>query len=85
MGAMTQVRSRFLGRALIAIAALQQVAVLRQLGKRSFPVWLLLALFTAPLSALLAWVGYTLSVMDWDAPADYPPAAPERESERPDA
>lgn len=64
-----------LGRALLAIAALQQVAVLRQLGRRSFPVWLLLALLTAPLSAFLAWVGYTLTVMDWDAPADYPPAS----------
>jgi len=57
----------------MAIAALQQVAVLRQLGRRSFPVWLLLALLTAPLSALLGWVGYTLATIDWDTPADYPP------------
>lgn len=73
MGPMTQSRSRMLGRALMAIAALQQVAVLRQLGRRSFPVWLLLALLTAPLSALLGWVGYTLATIDWDHPADYPP------------
>ena len=75
MGPMTQARSRMLGRALMAIAALQQVAVLRQLGRRSFLVWLLLALLTAPLSALLAWVGYTLATTNWDNPADYPPAA----------
>jgi hypothetical protein len=73
MGPMTQARSRMLGRALMAIAAMQQVMMLRQLGRRSFPVWVLLALFTAPLSALLAWVGYTLATMDWDHPADYPP------------
>lgn len=71
---MTQYRSMMLGRALIAVAVLQQVAVVRQLGRRSFVVWLLLALFTAPLSALLAWVGYTLATTDWDDPADYPPA-----------
>ena len=73
MGPMTQARSRMLGRALMAIAAMQQVMMLRQLGRRSFPVWVALALLTAPLSALLAWVGYTLSTMDWDNPADYPP------------
>ena len=73
MGPMTQQRSRLLGRALIAIAALQQIAILRQLGRRSFVVWLLLALLTAPISALLGWVGYTLVVMNWDDPADYPP------------
>lgn len=74
MGPMTQARSRMLGRTLMAVAALQQVMMLRQIGKRSFPVWVLLALLTAPLSALLAWVGYTLATIDWDNPADYPPA-----------
>lgn len=79
MGPMTQARSRMLGRTLMVVAALQQVMMLRQLGKRSFAVWVLLALITAPISALLAWVGYTLATIDWDHPADYPPAEPGRE------
>jgi hypothetical protein len=75
MGAMTQARSRMLGRALIGIAALAEVALLRQTRRRPLPAWLLLAMLTVPVSAYLAWTGYTLATMNWDDPEDYPPAS----------
>lgn len=73
---MTQDRSRALGRAIIGWAALQLLLALR--GCRDSPWWLALPalLVVAALSAFLGWVGYTLVVIDWDAPADYPPASP---------
>lgn len=73
MPPMTQQRSRVMGRALMAIAAIKLAWLLRGLSRRSLlasACWIVLVL---PLAGLLLWTGYTLSVMDWDAPADFPP------------
>ena len=74
MGPMTQERSRILGRALLAVSAIQVLLFLRGLGHRSLLASVLLAILVAPLSALLAWVGCTLATTNWDDPADYPPS-----------
>ena len=74
MRGMTQQRSRMLGRALLAAAAIDLLLFVRGLGRRSLLASVLLAILAAPLSGLLAWVGYTLATTNWDDPADYPPS-----------
>ena len=80
MGAMTQARSRALGRTIMAWSAIQLVLFalgLRRRGMRpkSCVVALPVGLAVAALSALGFWVGYTLATTNWDDPADYPPPA----------
>ncbi|MSQ31349.1 MAG: hypothetical protein EXR64_04905 [Dehalococcoidia bacterium] len=70
---MTQARSRRLGRVLITGSVIAMLVFLR--GARRRPWLLPLGLVVAPLALLGTWAGYTLATMDWDDPADYPPAA----------
>ena len=72
---MTQDRSRLLGRALVGWSVLQLLLVLRGLRGTSWVLALPAVVLVGALSMLLAWAGVTLVVMDWDDPADYPPAA----------
>jgi len=71
---MTQARSRWLGRTLLAVAGLQFVGAARALRGCPWFVALPLLVVTGAVSALLAWAGVTLAVMNWDDPADYPPS-----------
>lgn len=71
---MTVDRSRWLGRGLVAGAALIAAWWLRRLVGRPLTS-LLLAPVLLPAAALGLWAGYTLTVMDWDEPADFPGAA----------
>ena len=71
---MTVDRSRWLGRGLVAVAALAAAWWLRRLVRRPLTS-LLLAPVLLPATALGLWAGYTLTVMDWDEPADFPGAA----------
>lgn len=73
---MTQRRSRILGRLLMAAAGLKLSWYVRGLGGRPALASLLLAPLVLGAAGLLLWVGFTLSVMDWDNPADYPPSDP---------
>ncbi len=75
-GPMTQQRSRLLGRLLMAAAGLKVSWYLRGLRRRSVLASVLLAPLVLVAAGLLLWVGTTLSVMNWDNPADYPPADP---------
>jgi hypothetical protein len=75
IGPMTQARSRWLGRALLGVAGLQVLLAARSVRGRSALIGLPVLAAVGALSVLLAWTGVTLAVMDWDAPADYPPAA----------
>lgn len=68
---MTVERSRWLGRGLMAVAALTAVWWLRRLMRRPLGS-LLLAPALLPLVVLGLWAGFTLNVMDWDEPADFP-------------
>lgn len=68
---MTVERSRWLGRGLVAVAALAAAWWLRRLVRRPLTS-LLLAPVLLPAAALGLWAGYTLAVMDWDDPADFP-------------
>ncbi|MGE3962333.1 MAG: hypothetical protein AB7F65_11700 [Dehalococcoidia bacterium] len=71
---MTQQRSRQIGRALVVIAAVQVLWFLARGSRRSALLALPLGLATFLVAGVLTWVGVTLAVMDWDHPADYPPA-----------
>lgn len=72
-GPMTLERSRWLGRALIAWAGVSSLLAVAMVRARW---WLLpVALVTLAGAGLLAWIGVTLAVMDWDDPADWPPSA----------
>ncbi len=69
---MTVERSRWLGRGLVALGALLAASWLRRLPRK--PVTsLLLAPVLLPLAAISLWGGFTLTVMDWDDPADFIP------------
>lgn len=72
MGPMTQARSRWLGRAILATAAIHLWLALSMARRRWWLIPLALALALA--AAVEAWVGTTMVVMNWDNPADYPPA-----------
>ena len=75
MGAMTQERSRALGRAIMAVAIVQLVLYLAAAARRSYlAVAIPLGIALGVVSALAFWVGYTMATTDWDHPADYPPA-----------
>lgn len=67
---MTVERSRWMGRGLMAAAALLAVWWLRRLVHRPLTS-LLLASVLLPVAALGLWAGFTLNVMDWDEPADF--------------
>jgi len=68
---MTVERSRWLGRGLMALAALLAAWWLRRLVRR--PVTsLLVAPVLLPAVTLGLWAGFTLNVLDWDDPADFP-------------
>ncbi len=67
---MTVERSRWMGRGLMAVGALLTVWWLRRLVRRPLTA-LLLAPTLLPVAALGLWAGFTLSVMDWDDPADF--------------
>lgn len=71
---MTQQRSRLMGRVLMAVAAIKLAWLLRGLSSRSLLASAFWSVLVLPVAGLLLWTGYTLSVMDWDAPADFPPA-----------
>lgn len=69
---MTVERSRRLGRGLMGVATLAALWWLRRLTRR--PVTsILLAPLLLPAVALGLWAGFTLTVLDWDAPADFDP------------
>lgn len=68
---MTVERSRWLGRGLIAASALVAAWWLRRLIRRPLTS-LLLAPVLLPAAALGLWAGFTLTVLDWDDPADFP-------------
>ncbi|RLT36770.1 MAG: hypothetical protein DWI58_18075 [Chloroflexi bacterium] len=69
---MTVERSRWLGRGLMGVATLAALWWLRRLTRR--PVTsILLAPLLLPAVALGLWAGFTLTVLDWDAPADFDP------------
>lgn len=63
-----------LGRVLVTWSGIQLLLAARGLRRASWLVVLPVALVIAALSALGAWVGYTLATTNWDAPADYPSA-----------
>ena len=67
---MTVERSRWMGRGLMAVGALLTVWWLRRLVRSPLTA-LLLAPTLLPVAALGLWAGFTLSVMDWDDPADF--------------
>ena len=72
---MTQERSRRIGRALMALAGLQFVCFFLGAVRRSYLVVAVpIGIAVGIASGLLFWIGYTMSVKDWDNPADYPPA-----------
>lgn len=77
-GPMTQQRSRELGGLLIAIAAAIKLTWFLGSfgGQRSVLASIVLGIIVVPIAALLFWIGVTLVVMNWDNPADYPPADP---------
>lgn len=69
---MTVERSRWLGRGVMGVAALAGLWWLRRLTTR--PVTsILLAPLLLPAVALGVWAGFTITVLDWDAPADFDP------------
>ncbi len=68
---MTVERSRWLGRGLMAVGALAAVWWLRRFVRHPLTS-LLLAPVLLPAVALSLWGGFTLTVMDWDEPADFP-------------
>ncbi len=78
MGPMTQQRSRALGALLIAIAgAMKLTWFLGSFGgRRSVLASIVLGIIVLPIVAMVFWIGVTLVVMNWDNPADYPPADP---------
>jgi hypothetical protein len=63
---MTVERSRWLGRGLMASGALAAAWWLRRLTRRP-----LTSMLVAPI--VLPVAGFTLTVLDWDAPADFTP------------
>jgi hypothetical protein len=74
MGPMTQERSRALGRAIMAAAAIQMLLYLLGATRRSYlAVAIPLGIALGAVSGLAFWVGYTMATTDWDHPADYPP------------
>ena len=75
MGPMTQQRSRLLGRLLMAAAGVKLSWYVAGLRGRPVVASLLLAPLVLAAAGMLLWIGYTLSVMNWDHPADYPRAA----------
>lgn len=68
---LTQAQSRGLGRALLVVSVITLVNVVRSTARRRSLAALLLAPGVAMLALLGVWGGYTLSVMNWDDPADY--------------
>ena len=78
MGPMTQQRSRELGGLLIAIAGAMKLTWFLGCfgGRRSVLASIVLGIIVLPIVAVLFWIGVTLVVMNWDNPADYPPADP---------
>lgn len=73
---MTQQRSRRIGRALMALAGLQLLVFFVGAIRRSYLVVAVpVGIAVGIASGFLFWVGYTMSVKDWDDPEDYPPAA----------
>lgn len=73
MGPMTQERSRALGRAIMAFAVVQIVLYVVAATRRSYLALAIpLGIALGIVSGLAFWVGYTMTVTDWDAPADYP-------------
>ena len=83
---MTQQRSRLIGRALMALAGFQFVFFLLGAARRSYLVLAIpIGVTVGIVSGLLFWIGYTMSVKDWDNPADYPPAAASGDTPPPDS
>ncbi len=83
---MTQQRSRQIGRALMALAGFQFVFFLLGAARRSYLVVVIpIGIAVGIASGLLFWIGYTMSVKDWDDPADYPPAAANEGAPPPDS
>lgn len=69
---MTVERSRWLGRSLMALGALASAWWLQRLTRRPLTS-ILVAPIVLPMAALGVWAGFTLTVLDWDAPADFTP------------
>lgn len=70
---MTQERSRQIGKALMALAAVQFLFFLAGAARRSYLVLAVpIGLAVGAASGLLFWVGYTMATKDWDNPADWP-------------
>ena len=63
-----------LGRLLMACGGLLLPMTARSMRGRSVLLALPVLLVIAAVSAFFAWVGITLATMNWDNPADYPPA-----------
>lgn len=73
---MTQERSRQIGKALMALGAVQFLFFLAGAARRSYLVLAVpIGLAVGAASGLLFWVGYTMATKDWDNPADWPPNA----------
>jgi hypothetical protein len=69
----TQAQVRMLGRTVMAVAAIEIAGTL-VVTRRAHPLLAVPAVLAGTLVAGLAlWIGYTMTVTDWDAPADYPP------------
>ncbi|MSQ29628.1 MAG: hypothetical protein EXR68_03965 [Dehalococcoidia bacterium] len=69
---MTVERSHWLGRGIMGVATLGTLWWLGRLVRRPLSS-LLLAPVLLPLAALGLWAGFTLTVLDWDEPADFDP------------
>ena len=69
---MTVERSRWLGRGIMGVAALATLWWLGRLVRRPLSS-MLLAPVLLPVAALGLWAGFTLSVLNWDEPADFDP------------
>ncbi|MCK9486657.1 MAG: hypothetical protein M0R73_08145 [Dehalococcoidia bacterium] len=78
---MTQERSRQIGRALMALAAVQFLCFFGGAVRRSYLVIAVpLGIAVGVVSGVLFWVGYTMATKDWDNPADWPPEEPGAEA-----
>jgi hypothetical protein len=71
---MTQDQTRQLGRALMALSAVQLGIFLIGALRRSYLVIAIpVGMALAAIAGLGFWVGYTMANTDFDDPADYPP------------